>query len=284
VNHPAKKSIDDSTSDQATQEQPAGQSPIASDPPSPRNAVSPYPLPTPQIPSQGVDDKGDPISQENHGGSTGADKSKNERPDAIFKETLQRPRPDADDHRSGSDTVSPKNRDGSAGMDEGQNATSRASSREATQGPPSHTDYDRSGSNTNLQNTLGGGNMPRVDLSDKEPGELSVRKFVCVVAETSIVSDLNRGSDGGGEGIPGTFPFRPLLPEPYTGGDLALNAGNSYHQDGEDRDPSPTSLRPTTPPSPATSPKTMHLPRNPSTDHLGRDQSSASIPPISIGA
>ena len=202
MNHPTEKFIDDSASDEATQEQPPGKSPIASDSPSPHNTVSSSPLPTPQIPSQGVDDKSDSVSPEDNGGSAGADESKNGRPDAISKEMLQYPRSDADDNRSESDSVSPENRDGSAGIDEGQSATS--------QGPPSHTDYDRSGSHTDLQNALGGGNTSRVDVSDKEPSELSVRKFVFVVTETSIVSDLNRDSDGDGEGTPGTLPISTL--------------------------------------------------------------------------
>jgi len=165
---------------------------MVSDSPSLRNTVSPSPLPAPQIPLQKADDRSDSISPENHGWSAGTDESQNARPDAISRETLQHPPPDADGNRSESDFVSPEDRNGSVGMDKGPNAT--------LQVPPSHIDYDYSGSTTNLQNTLGGGNMSGGDVDSERPSELSARKFVFVVAEIIIGSDFNRGSDENDEG------------------------------------------------------------------------------------
>jgi len=198
---PAQKFVDASASDEVTQEQPAGQSPTVSDPPSLHNAVSPSPPSAPQTPSQMVDDRSDPVFQKNHGERAGVDESQSTRLHTGSKETLQHPQPDADDSHSESDTVSPENRDGSARIDEGLNETSHAGPSVTLQDPPSHTDYDSSGSRTDLQDTPSSGNVSRVDVGDKGSGELSVRKLVFTVAEIGVGLDfnLNRGSDGNDE-------------------------------------------------------------------------------------
>jgi len=165
---------------------------MVSDSSSLRNTVSPSPPPAPQILLQKVDDRSDSISPQNHGWSAGTDESQNARPDASSRETSQHLPPDADGNRSENDFVSPQDRDGSVGMDKGPNAT--------LQVPPSHVEYDYSGSTTNLQNTLDGRNTSGGDVDSERPSELSARKFVFVVAETSIGSDFNRGSDDNDEG------------------------------------------------------------------------------------
>jgi len=212
VDPPIQKCIDDSASDEVTQARPAGQSSTASDPPPSYTAISPSPPSTPQTPPQMVDyrNRNDPISPENHGGSAETDESQNARLHTGSRETLQHPPSDVDYNRSGSDPVSPENRGGSVGVDEGSNATSRASSRETSQGPPSHTGYDYFGSHTNLQNTPHGGNTSGRDVGNEGSGKLSARKFVFIVAETSIGSYFNRDSDGGDEGASGTLPVSIL--------------------------------------------------------------------------
>jgi len=196
ANPPVKESIDDSASDEATQKQPAGQTPIASDPPSLRSTVSPSPLPTLQIPSQGMDDMSGPISRENRGERAETEGSQNERTDAISKETLRHSPPNAGDNRSESDS---ENRDRSARMNEGPNDKLHAGPAETLQDPPSHPDYDSSESPTDLQETLGSRNAS-INVGDKGPGELSVRKLIFVVTDVGVGSDFNRGSDGIDEG------------------------------------------------------------------------------------
>ena len=210
MNHPDEKSIDASPPTEVTREQSAGQSPITLDSPSLPNTVSPSHPPTPQIPSQKMNYRRDLISPENHGWSTGLDESQNERLAVISKEMLQHPLPDADHNRSGSDPVSPGNRGGSVRIDEGPNEASRAGPMATLQDHPSHADYDSSGSHTDLQDTLSGGNVSRVDVGDKGSGKLSVRKFVFVVAETSIGLDFNRDSDGDDEEASGTSHISAL--------------------------------------------------------------------------
>jgi len=56
-------------------------------------------------------------------------------------------------------------------MDESRNVRPHASSRALLQGPPSGANYNHSGSRTNLQNTLGGRNASRRDVSGKESRE-----------------------------------------------------------------------------------------------------------------
>ena len=158
MNPPAEKFIDTSAPTEATQEQPAGQSPTLSDPLSFHNTISPSLRSTPRTPSQMVDDRSGPVPPENHGGSAGVDKSQNERPDASSKEMLQHPPPDAGDNRSESGPVSPENRDESARIDEGQNEGPDVSFGVVLQDTPSDADRDCSGSNT-LQNNLGGHGM-----------------------------------------------------------------------------------------------------------------------------
>jgi len=208
VDPPAQKFVDNSASDEVTREQPIGQSQIALNLPSLRNAVSPSPPPTPQTPSQ-KNYRSDPISPENYGGSAETGESQNEIPDASPREMLQHPPPDADDNHSESDPVSSENRDWSVRMDEGPNATSHAGPAATLQDHPARADYDYSGSRTDLRDTLSSGNVSRVDVSDKESGELSVREFF-VVAKTSIGSDLNRDSDDDDEGTSGTSHISPL--------------------------------------------------------------------------
>ena len=163
MNPPAKNFIDTSAPTEATREQPAVQSPTRSDPPSLHNTVSLSPDPTPQILSQKVDDRGDLISPESHGGSAVVDKSQNERPDASSMEMLQHPPPDAGDNRSESGPVSSENRDGSARIDEGQSEGPDASFGVVLQDTPSDADRECSGSNT-LQNNLGGHGMLLVSI------------------------------------------------------------------------------------------------------------------------
>jgi len=199
VDPPAQKFVDDSASDEVTQEQPIGQSQIALNLPSLRNTVSPSPPPTPQTPSQKVDYRSDLVPPDHHGGSAETEESRNERPDVSSKETLQHPPPDAGDNRSESDSVSPENRDGSARIDEGPNDTSHTGSAETLQDHPSRADYDSPGSRTDLQDTLSSGNASGVSVSDEESGGLSVRELVFAVAEIGVGSDLNRGSDSNDE-------------------------------------------------------------------------------------
>jgi len=200
VNLPAEKFIDDSASDETTQEQPAGQNSMVSDSPSVRNRVSTSPPPAPQILFQKEDDGSDLVSPENHGESTEMEESQNERPDPGSRETLHRPPPDADDSRPESDSVPPENQDWSGTMNEGPNETSHASPVATLQDPPSHPDYDSSESRTDTQDTLSSRNASKVNVGDEGPGELSVRKLVFVVAEIGVGSDFNRGSDGNDEG------------------------------------------------------------------------------------
>ena len=200
ANPPADKFIDDSASGEATQEQPARQSTIASNRPSLYKTVSSSPPSTPQIPSQKVDDRSGPISQENHGERAETEGSQNERADVISKETLQHSPPSAGDNHSESEPVSPENRGGSARMNEGPNETSHVGPAATLQDPPSHVDYDFSESGTDPQETLSSGNVSRVNVSDEGPGELSVRKLVFAVAEIGVGPDFNRGSDGIDEG------------------------------------------------------------------------------------
>ena len=183
---------------------------MVSDLPSLRNTVSPSPPPAPQIYFQKVDDSSDLVSPESHGGSAGTDESQNARPDASSKETLQHPRPDADDKHSESDPVSPENRDGRVRMDEGPNETPHAGPTATLQDHPSRANRDSSGSRTDLQNTFSSGNASRVDVNNKKSSELSVHKFVFVVSETGTGSDLNRDSDGDDEGTSGTSPISTL--------------------------------------------------------------------------
>jgi len=200
MNPPAQEFIDAPAPTEATQEQPAGQSPIASDTPPLHNTVSISPPPTPQIHSQKVDDRSDLISPENHGRSAGTDESQDARLPTSSKEMLQLPPPDADDSHSGSDPVPPENGDGGAGMDEGPNETSNAGHRATLQDPPSHTDYNCAGSRTDSQDTLSSGNASGGDAGNEGSGELSIRKLVVAVAEIDVGSDFNRRSDGNDEG------------------------------------------------------------------------------------
>jgi len=201
VNDPDEKFIDASPPTEVTQEQSAGQSPIASDSPSLRNTVSPSPPPTSQIPSQKEDGRSDPISPEIHGGSAGADESQGKRQDTSSRGMLQHPPPDADNNHSGSDPVSPENCDGSMRMDEGPNGTPPAGPTETSQDPSSHAHHDSPGSRTDPQDTLSSGNASRIDASDEGYGELSVRKLVFAVAEIGVGSDPNVtcGVDGNDE-------------------------------------------------------------------------------------
>jgi len=193
VNPPAEKFIDTSAPTEATQEQPAGQSPTWSDSPSFHNTVSPSPS---SIPQTQKNYRSDPVSPENHGGSAETGESQNERPDAGSKEMLQHPPPDAGDHYSESDYAPPEIRDGSVRINKDPNETSQPGPTATLQDPPSRVDYDHSGSRTDLQDTLSSGNASRVGVSDEGSGGLSVRKLVFAVAEICIGSDFNRGSGG----------------------------------------------------------------------------------------
>ena len=199
ANFPAEKFTDDSMSDETTQEQPAGQNSMVSDSLSLRNTVSPSLPPAPQTLFQKEDSGSDLVPLENHGESTGTEESQNGRPDAGSKETLHHPSPDADDSRSGGDPVPPENQDWSTTMNEGPNETSHASPVATLQDPLPHLDYDSSESRTDLQDTLSSRNASGANVGDEGPGELSIRKFVCVVAEIDVGSDFNRDSDGNDE-------------------------------------------------------------------------------------
>jgi len=56
-------------------------------------------------------------------------------------------------------------------MDESRSVKPHASSQALLQGPPFDADYNRSVSRANLQNTLGGRNASRRDVSGKESRE-----------------------------------------------------------------------------------------------------------------
>ena len=93
VNPPTQ---DTSAMNNGAQEQPAGQNPMALDPPSLDNTASPSPPSTPQIPFQGVNYTNDPISPESQGGSAGVDESRDIRPHTSSGETLQDTSSDVD--------------------------------------------------------------------------------------------------------------------------------------------------------------------------------------------
>lgn len=87
MNPPAPTFIDDSASDEVTEEQPAGQNPTASDTPSLHNTVSPSPPPT--LSSREANRSRDPISAGGYSESTGVDESRSVTPHTDSGVTLQ---------------------------------------------------------------------------------------------------------------------------------------------------------------------------------------------------